>query len=76
MLLAPAVGGVVLGSMDMAWALMLVVFTAVLAIFVISFIKVEKISRTDDLQSVLTELKQGIDSSVIKEKIKNFLRFF
>ncbi|MCC3863763.1 MFS transporter [Terrisporobacter petrolearius] len=61
MLLAPAVGGMLLGSMDIAWAFMLDVVTAALAILIISFIKVEKIQRTDDLAPILTELKEGID---------------
>lgn len=61
MLLAPAVGGVVLGSMDIAWAFMLDVVTAALAVLIVSFIKVEKIQRTDNKVSMLTELKQGID---------------
>lgn len=60
MLLAPAVGGVVLGSMDIAWAFMIDVVTAALAILILSFIKVEKIQRTDTSVSVLTELKEGI----------------
>ncbi len=60
MLLAPAVGGVVLGSMDIGWAFMIDVVTAALAILIISFIKVEKIERTDDIAPMLTELKQGI----------------
>lgn len=61
MLLSPAVGGIVLGSMDIAWAFMLDVVTAALAILIISFIKVEKIERTDASDSIFMELKQGID---------------
>lgn len=61
MLLAPAIGGVLLGSMDIAWAFMIDVVTAALAILIVSFIKVEKIQRTDDIAPMLTELKQGID---------------
>ena len=61
MLLSPAVGGVVLGSMDIAWAFMLDVITAALAIFIISFIKVEKIQRTDAPAPIFTELKQGME---------------
>lgn len=60
MLLAPAVGGVVLGSMDIAWAFMIDVVTAALAILILAFIKVEKIQRTDTSTSVFTELKEGI----------------
>ena len=52
MLLSPAVGGIVLGSMDIAWAFMLDVVTAALAILIISFIKVEKIERTDASDSI------------------------
>lgn len=40
---------------------MLDVVTAALAILIISFIKVEKIERTDIPASTFTELKQGID---------------
>lgn len=61
MLLSPAVGGVVLGSMDIVWAFMLDVVTAALAILIISFIKVEKIERTDAPAPILTEFKQGLD---------------
>ena len=61
MLLSPAVGGVLLGSMDIAWAFMVDVVTAALAIMITGFIKVERIQRTDESTSVFTELKQGID---------------
>lgn len=61
MLIAPAVGGVVLGSMDISWAFMLDVVTAALAILIVSFIKVEKIQNTEASTSVLKDLKKGID---------------
>ncbi len=60
MLLAPAVGGAVLASMDIAWAFMLDVVTAVLAIVVMIFIKVEVVERTDETGSMLSELKDGV----------------
>lgn len=60
LLLAPAMGGVVLGSMDIAWAFMLDVVTAALAILIVSFIKVDKIKRNEELAPILTELKQGM----------------
>lgn len=63
MLLAPAVGGAILGSMEIVWAFMLDVVTAALAILVFSFIKVEKIERTDEPASVFTDLRQGLDYS-------------
>ncbi|HHX73726.1 MAG TPA: MFS transporter [Firmicutes bacterium] len=60
MLLSPAVGGVILGSLDIVWALLLDVVTAALAILIISFIKVEKIRREDAPASLFAELRQGI----------------
>jgi DHA3 family macrolide efflux protein-like MFS transporter len=63
MLLAPAVGGAILGSMEIVWAFMLDVVTAALAILIFSFIKVEKIERTDEPASVFTDLRQGLDYS-------------
>ncbi len=60
LLLAPAVGGIVLGSMDIVWALMLDVVTAALAIAVLGLIQAGKPERTDAPAPVLTELRQGI----------------
>ncbi len=60
MLFAPAVGGVVLGSMGIAWAFMLDVITAALAILIMSFIKVANIERTDAFTSMTADIKQGI----------------
>jgi len=61
MLFAPAVGGLILGSMGIAWALMLDVVTAAFAVIILCFIHVEKVKRTDTLFPLFTELKQGID---------------
>jgi len=60
LLAAPAVGGVILGSMDIVWAFMLDVITAAAAIVIVSFIKVGKIERADTKTSVFTEFKQGL----------------
>lgn len=60
MLLAPAVGGVVLGTMDIAWAFMIDVVTASAAILILRLIVVEKVERTEEPASVFTELKQGV----------------
>ena len=59
MLLSPAVGGIVLGFLGIAWAFMLDVFTASIAIGVLSFISVEKVHRTDQAK-VFTELRRGV----------------
>lgn len=60
MLLAPAVGGVVLGSLGIVWAFMLDVVTAALAMAVLSLIKIGKIERTGAPAPFLTELRQGL----------------
>ncbi|NLG98718.1 MAG: MFS transporter [Chloroflexi bacterium] len=61
LLLSPAVGGVVLGSMGIVWAFLLDVITAAIAILIISFIKVQKVERTDAPAPLITEVKQGIN---------------
>ncbi|NLP44849.1 MAG: MFS transporter [Peptococcaceae bacterium] len=60
LLLSPAVGGIILGSLSIVWAFLLDVVTAALAIIIFSFIKVEKIQRTATATSLFTELRQGI----------------
>ncbi|MFA5302608.1 MAG: MFS transporter [Bacteroidales bacterium] len=60
MLLAPAVGGAVLGSMNISWAFMLDVFTAAMAILVMVFIKIETIERKDEVGTMFSELKEGV----------------
>jgi DHA3 family macrolide efflux protein-like MFS transporter len=76
MLLSPAVGGVVLGSMGIFWAFMLDVITASLAIGVISFINIEKVPRPAEAASVLTELRQGITYALNHKLLKLVLIFF
>jgi DHA3 family macrolide efflux protein-like MFS transporter len=61
MLVSPAVGGAVLGALGIEWAFMLDVVTAALAIFIMGFIKVEKIGQTAGRAPVLTELRHGLD---------------
>lgn len=58
-LISPAVGGIVLASLDIAWAFMIDVITAALAILVFSFIKVERISRSEEITSVFREFRLG-----------------
>jgi len=60
LLLSPAVGGLMLGSLGIEWALMLDVFTALLAVVIFSFIPVEKVARTFENTSVLMEMRQGV----------------
>lgn len=60
MLLAPAVGGVVLGTLGLAWTFMLDVVTAALAIGVLATVKVSGTERAGEPGSVLTELRDGL----------------
>ncbi|QRX63544.1 MFS transporter [Dysgonomonadaceae bacterium zrk40] len=60
MLLAPAVGGVVLGTMDLAWAFMIDVVTASAAILILRLIVVSRIERSEESVSLLDELKKGV----------------
>jgi DHA3 family macrolide efflux protein-like MFS transporter len=76
MLLAPAVGGVVLGSMGIVWAFMVDVLTASLAILVMSFIPVEKVRRVEANTSVMAELKQGIVYTFSNRLLKTVLICF
>lgn len=60
MLLSPAVGGVVLGTFGIVWALLIDVFTAAIAIFVMSMIRVEKQPQADEPLSMAADIRQGI----------------
>jgi len=60
MLLAPAVGGVMLGTMDLAWAFMIDVVTASAAILILRLIIVNRVERGDESTSLLDELKKGV----------------
>ncbi|MGI6702788.1 MAG: MFS transporter [Clostridia bacterium] len=60
MLLSPAVGGVVLGSVGIFWAFMLDVITASLAIITLGFIRIEKVVRHGKAASVFNDLRDGV----------------
>lgn len=60
MLLAPAVGGVMLGTMDLAWAFMIDVVTASAAILILRLIVVSRVERGEEPASLLDELKKGV----------------
>ncbi|MGI6711908.1 MAG: MFS transporter [Bacillota bacterium] len=76
MLLSPAVGGVVLGLMGISWAFMLDVITASIAIAVLSFIYIEKVTRTVDTTSVFTELRAGIAYALNHKLLRRVLICF
>jgi DHA3 family macrolide efflux protein-like MFS transporter len=70
MLLSPAVGGIVLGSLGIFWAFMLDVLTASLAILVLSFIRIEKVPRLTEPTSVFEELRAGITYTLNNKLLK------
>ncbi|EGO65670.1 MFS transporter [Acetonema longum] len=76
MLLSPAVGGIMLGSLGIFWAFMLDVISASLAIAVLSFIRIEKVVRSAEIAPVFTELRQGIDYVLNHKLLKRVLLCF
>lgn len=76
MLLSPAVGGIVLGSMGITWTFMLDVITASIAVAILSLIHIEKVARTEDGASVLTDLRQGITYALNHRLLRMVLVFF
>ncbi len=73
LLLSPAVGGIVLGSMGISWAFILDVITALLAIAVLSFIRIEIVARSAETSPVFTELRQGIAYTLNHKLLKHVL---
>lgn len=73
MLLSPAVGGIVLGYLGIFWAFMLDVLTALLAITILSFIRIEKIVRSTEIAPIFTELRQGITYVLNHRLLKKIL---
>lgn len=60
LLLAPAAGGLIFGTLGISGTFMTDVVTAILAIIIVSFMHIKKIPKTDEPLPVLTELMQGI----------------
>jgi len=76
MLLSPAVGGVVLGTVGITWAFMLDVLTASLAIAVLSFISVEKVVQSGEKASVFSDLLHGITYALNHKLLRHVLLYF
>jgi DHA3 family macrolide efflux protein-like MFS transporter len=60
MLLAPAVGGIILGTIGLVGAFFVDVVTATLAILVLSFIKVEKLAALTTGLTIWQDIRSGI----------------
>ncbi len=76
MLLSPAVGGVVLSFMNISWAFLLDVITAILAIVVFAFIKVEQIKRTGEAFSVRKDMKEGLSYTFGNPVLKSLILYY
>ena len=76
MLLSPAIGGVVLSVMDISWAFMLDVVTALLAIAVFAFIKVGRIARSDEAFSVRKDMAEGLSYTFGNPVLKRLILYY
>ncbi|MGI6555637.1 MAG: MFS transporter [Bacillota bacterium] len=73
MLLSPAVGGVLLGSLGIAWTLLVDVITALLAVLILSFINIEKVVRSGEVATVFNDLRQGIGYAFSHKLLRRLL---
>lgn len=76
LLLAPAVGGMVLGYLDISWAFMIDVITAVIAIIILCFIKIDKVSQPDEKSSVFENLREGVKYTFENKLLKDIIICF
>lgn len=76
LLLSPAVGGIVLGTMGIVWAFLLDVVSASFAVFVLSFIKIDRLPRKQEKAAVFTELKQGLQYALQSKLLRRVLVCF
>ena len=73
MLLSPAMGGILLGTVGIVGAFFVDVVTAALAILVMSRIQVEKISVVNTAQSVWQDLSAGIAYTLAHSKLRRLI---
>ncbi len=76
MLLSPAVGGLVLSLMNISWAFLLDVITAILAIVIFAFIKVEQIKHTSEPSSVRKEMREGLSYTFANPVLKRLILYY
>ncbi len=76
LLLAPAVGGMILGYLDISWAFMIDVITAVIAIIILCFIKIDKVSQPDEKSSVFENLREGVKYTLENKLLKDIIICF
>lgn len=76
LLIAPAVGGVVLSSLGIVGAFFVDVVTAALAIVVMSFIKVAKVERSDNPLSMWSDLKEGLGYTFSHPVLRRIILYY
>lgn len=75
MLLSPAAGGILLGTLGFSYALLFDTVTAFAAVLVLRFLRMERAARSEEPESTLKELGRGI-SYVKGSSLLKFLLIF
>lgn len=73
LLIAPAVGGIILGTAGIVWAFLIDVATALAAILIMVFLKADPISSGDVSSSILGELRQGISYTIQQPALRRII---
>ncbi|MGI6143581.1 MAG: MFS transporter [bacterium] len=73
LLLSPAVGGMVLGYFDIAWAFLLDVMTAAVAIIILFFLKTKRVVRASGNVSPFTDLREGLTFTFSHRLLKRLI---
>ena len=76
LLLAPAIGGVLLGSIGLVWAFMVDVVTAIIAITIMSIIKVERQNTAVNTNSMISDIRAGIGYVLEHSELKKLIVFY
>ena len=74
-IIAPAVGGLLLATVGFVYALLFDVVTGIIAVAIMSFLKVEKVASSDEPVSAIEDLKSGLRYSRDNKLIKYLLIF-
>jgi DHA3 family macrolide efflux protein-like MFS transporter len=76
LLLAPAVGGILLGSIGLIWAFMVDVVTAIIAITIMSRIKVKQQNMIATTTSMISDIRAGIGYVAKHTELKTLIIFY
>ncbi|MDL2274974.1 MFS transporter, partial [Desulfosarcina sp. OttesenSCG-928-G10] len=74
--LAPAIGGVVLGTVGIAWAFLVDVVTAAIAVLILRFVPISPVRLPDESTSVWNEMKAGLAFSWRHPLLKALILFY